>query len=399
LNRYTYTHNNPVGYIDPSGYDPIYARGGDGVVRQVDTSQPIYAIGGDGQVRQIDISQPVYAIGGDGEVTQVNFEKSSSSVNDSEKINELAKLDISYGRKSNDTGYFQSQLAALGYYSGISSRPVDNEFGMLTLAAFLRFQLQNGWLWDDLFNNDGLYKGVDLLTLLTLNGSIEELIQNGFSYSGSDSYNPANETFVRNGLIYRVGSSAFSPINPEMDTNLLIQTIVWDSLISRGFSKAQVAGIMGNAMQESGWNPLRRGSNNQYWGLFQLNATMSRELQSLYRDAGLDMDTYGYDAKIYQGAGAQYNIPKNDLMKILEIQLEYIYNSKPTGSEWISRLRSASSVEEAAEVFLVQFEGATTSIRTSANEILYYYAYKGSYYQEARLRREYARTYYGIFAP
>ena len=159
----------------------------------------------------------------------------------------------------------------------------------------------------------------------------------------------------------------------------------------------QVAGIMVNAKQESGWNPLRRGSG-QFWGLFQVGKSKALELEKKYKAAGLDMSKYGYNISKYQGAGAQKNIPSKDLSKIVDIQLKYIYTCKPTGADWVSSLRKAKKVNEAAEIFVVKFEGATTSKHIEDNKIKYYSAYKGKYYQDAKKRRDYAADCYNSFA-
>ena len=183
----------------------------------------------------------------------------------------------------------------------------------------------------------------------------------------------------------------------ELSAQEFIQKTVWDFFIDKGFSEEQVAGIMGNAMQESSWNPLRRGTNSGYWGLFQINSTMATELEEKYRASGLDMSKYGYNESINQGIGAEANISREDLAMILEIQLDYVYGVRPTGSDWISAVSNATSVEVAAEAFLVRFEGATTSNKIEDNKILYYELKKGHYYQETDKRREYAKEYYQLY--
>jgi len=189
--------------------------------------------------------------------------------------------------------------------------------------------------------------------------------------------------------------------------DLFIQTTVWNYLINKGFTKQQVAGIMGNAMQESGWNPLRRGGSSQYWGLFQIGSTgqymgvakhLAEELHKKYAEAGLDVNAYGYNVSTYQGIGAQSNIPSNDLRKILAVQLDFVYDCRPTSLDWITPLKSATSVEEAAEVFLVRFEGAVSTNKIPDNMISYFTPFIGAYYQETKKRRDYALYYYGQFS-
>ena len=178
-------------------------------------------------------------------------------------------------------------------------------------------------------------------------------------------------------------------------STLRLQTYVWDFFTERGFSDIQAAGIMGNIMQESSWNPLCLGVGSSFWGLFQLNEELALELESLYRDVGLDMALYGYNVSKYQAIGAEKYIPFGDLMPILETQLWFVYNKcKPTGSDWESVLRTANTTNEAAEMFLVLFEGARGS-KVSENLLLYYRA--GGYFQDAEKRRNHVAYYYDMF--
>jgi hypothetical protein len=124
-----------------------------------------------------------------------------------------------------------------------------------------------------------------------------------------------------------------------------IQTPLWSFFIGKGFTSAQAAGIMGNAEQESSWNPLRRGSGSQFWGLFQINRTLATALEDEYKAAGLDMTKYGYSVSTYQGIGAQNKISVEDMTTILDVQLYYIYGVKPTGADWITPLSKTTSAD------------------------------------------------------
>jgi len=164
--------------------------------------------------------------------------------------------------------------------------------------------------------------------------------------------------------------------------------------MNKGFTAEQVAGIMGNAEQESSWNPLRRRGKSQYWGLFQIDKTLSIELEKLYKASGLDMTKYGYNVALYNSIGSHTKIPVEDMSVILDMQLNFIYNQKPTSLDWITPLRNATSVNEATEVFLVRFEGAKSTIKSDDNKIKYYNNYIGTFYQETAKRRELAQKYY-----
>ena len=190
----------------------------------------------------------------------------------------------------------------------------------------------------------------------------------------------------------------WSPAVTVVDVNTFIQETVWNYFIGKGFSKKQVAGIMGNVMQESGWNPLSRSSGSSYWGLVQLNSTLSSQLNTAYSNAGLNMSDYGYTVSKYQGAGAQNNIPINDLTIILSVQLNFIYGCTPTGGNWKTPLGASASIEESAEIFLTVFEGAVSTNPVAANKIIYYTPYLNKYYQGAEQRRNSAVVYYNKFA-
>lgn len=106
------------------------------------------------------------------------------------------------------------------------------------------------------------------------------------------------------------------------------------------------------------------------------------------------MKKYGYNVSTYQTANGKKKIPKKDLPKILKCQLDFIYDCKPTEQKWIKPLKKAKSVEEATEIFLVKFEGATSDKTTEENRINYYSYKIGKYYQETAKRRKYAKEIY-----
>ena|GEM_PF-2634372 len=176
-----------------------------------------------------------------------------------------------------------------------------------------------------------------------------------------------------------------------------IKNTVWE-FFSDKFTQEQTAGIMGNIMQESTWNPLCRDAGRSFWGLTQINKNLSLELETKYKAAGLDMTKYGYDSWKYHKIGDEKNIPREDLEIILDVQLNHIYNCRPTDLDWISKLNNTSSVEEATECFLIYYEAATTSKTGSEHNITHYSSHIGRKYQEAKKRREYALKYYNEYA-
>jgi len=202
--------------------------------------------------------------------------------------------------------------------------------------------------------------------------------------------------------LQRMNDAAQARDLSDLDGDLLVQTMVWNFFIDKGFTEAQVAGIMGNVFQESSWNPLRRETGSSFWGLFQISNQynpLADGLEERFREAGLDISRFGYDVSTYQGIDARHNIPREYLERIVAIQLEYIYTLRPTAQDWETPLRNATTPEEAAEVFVVRYLGAINTRDTprEGDRLLYHEA-SHSYWQNVDARRGFARRYYDEFA-
>jgi hypothetical protein len=162
---------------------------------------------------------------------------------------------------------------------------------------------------------------------------------------------------------------------------------LWNLLASKAqFNDAQIAGVLGNVRAESSYNPLIRSSSG-YMGLFQwdkdgrwppLYAILQAEGLGQYFDGSY---THNSDA-----------VPQGDFDRILEIQIDYALSESRGG--WIEKVRSAQTPEEAAEIFLIYFEGAIAtkdSQRIPSNQIMHYAPKIGEYYQATTERRTFAR--------
>jgi hypothetical protein len=173
-------------------------------------------------------------------------------------------------------------------------------------------------------------------------------------------------------------------------------------LLEHGFSAVQAAGIIGNAQQESGLWPLVRsgGGSGNYWGLFQWDID-GREagLRQKMIDSGYEQYTSGHAEYYTAGSEASQNISPTVLADIIRIQVEYALSEIRTfqGTGWIEHVRATSSPDEAAEAFLVIFEGAIagSDAQIEANRIDFWAPALGRYYQEAVKRREYANNVAG----
>ena len=158
---------------------------------------------------------------------------------------------------------------------------------------------------------------------------------------------------------------------------------IWNYFIKKGFNDAQTAGILGNAMAESGLEPTR-SSNGNYWGIFQWGYGRKDSLFSKLRAKGLEQ----YTSSEYWGSGASKKIASADFDRILAVELDHTLSEKDRN--WQSEIKKQSTPESAAEVFLTLFERAVNG----ESEILYYEPFVGLKYQGTKRRRDYAREYY-----
>jgi hypothetical protein len=167
-------------------------------------------------------------------------------------------------------------------------------------------------------------------------------------------------------------------------------------LMGQGFTAAQAAGVIGNGMQESGLWPLALSASGSYFGIFQWGGSRLETLRQKMIDSG-----YGEYA-----ANAEYRNQNNEMSKaipqdviddILGLQLEYAIEESPNRYNWVDKMKSTTTVEEATEAFLYWFEGAVAgeNAQTEDNLMRYYETSIGLYYQEARQRREYALSVAG----
>ena len=160
-----------------------------------------------------------------------------------------------------------------------------------------------------------------------------------------------------------------------------------DFFSERGYNDAQIAGIVGNAEIESGLKP-SRGVQGGGFGLFQLmDCTQRQEMLAEFDDQGVGKyatsDYWAFDASDFD--------TEADFNTFMDVMLDYTMN--PDDPTWMEELYTATSPEEAAEIFLVHYERAVNG----SSPIEYYSAYAGRYYQGTSSRREAARRWYNYF--
>ena len=197
------------------------------------------------------------------------------------------------------------------------------------------------------------------------------------------------DMYNKNGIYY------YNPGGNEDNCNTSSTTLsgdetaekIWNFFIQQGFNDAQVAGLLGNGMAESGLSPTR-ASNSSYFGLFQWGGGRKDALFKKFQEAGL----IEYTSSEYWGANADKKIPQDDFDKILQIELEYTMEEKDLN--WQEELKKANTPELAAEIFLTLFERAVGGDQ----EILYYAPYAGRLYQGTKARRDYAKEFYDKYA-
>ena len=162
---------------------------------------------------------------------------------------------------------------------------------------------------------------------------------------------------------------------------------IWNFFIENGFNDAQTSGILGNAMAESGLIPTI-SSSGSYWGIFQWGGGRKDALEEKIKSAGLGE----YLDPSYWGISSEENIPTADLNQLISIQLEHTLSE--TDHDWQNELKSSSSPEESAEIFLTLFERAVGG----ESPILYYQPFSGLLYQATAKRRDYAKDFYNQYA-
>ena len=155
----------------------------------------------------------------------------------------------------------------------------------------------------------------------------------------------------------------------------------------KGYSDAQIAGIVGNAEIESGLEP-SRGISGGGFGLFQLMDCPQRRAMF----GAFDAEGVGkYTTSQYWGLDESDFDNAEDFDKFMTVMLDYTMN--PDDPTWMSEIQTVDSPEAAAEVFLVHYERAING----GSQIEYYAPYAGRYYQATESRREAARRWYEYF--
>ena len=160
-----------------------------------------------------------------------------------------------------------------------------------------------------------------------------------------------------------------------------------DFFSEKGYTDAQIAGIVGNAEIESGLEP-SRGVSGGGFGLFQLmDCEQRREMFAAFDAQGVGK----YATSDYWAFGASDFDSAEDFDTYMDVLLDYTMN--PDDPAWMEELASAETPEEAAEVFLVHYERAVGG----SSPIEYYAPYSGLCYQATGMRRESARRWYEYF--
>lgn len=113
------------------------------------------------------------------------------------------------------------------------------------------------------------------------------------------------------------------------------ENIVWDYLIDAGYSKVQVAGIIGNMWQESGVNPSRHESNGIGFGLVQWSFGRRQQLESFAASKGKSA---------------------SDIYVQLEFLVKELKEGKQLSGTYASQFANPYSVDEATEAFCWGFE-------------------------------------------
>ena len=135
---------------------------------------------------------------------------------------------------------------------------------------------------------------------------------------------------------------------------------IWNYLKSKGFSDCGAAGVMANTQSESGNNP-QNLQNTYEKKLGFTNATYTAAVDSGSYD-NFVRDSAGYGLCQWTFWSRKQNLlrfaqAQKKSIGDLEIQLDFLLKELSEGySSLLDKLRSASSVKEASDAFMLQFE-------------------------------------------
>ena len=181
---------------------------------------------------------------------------------------------------------------------------------------------------------------------------------------------------------------------------------MWNYFRGKGLNEAQTAGILGNAYVESGFTTTRRSSSNSgYFGLFQWDVSNPDTKKMLDKFDSEGLKEYYDDYAKYGGSGGDKDIAGGTINKILQIELDFAWDTWRSSYNWKEKIQGKVGDEKepefAAEVFVVEFEGAIETPSYKGDPLLYYTPtepkWQGKNYQGASNRRSQARKIYDEF--
>lgn len=157
-----------------------------------------------------------------------------------------------------------------------------------------------------------------------------------------------------------------------------VEDMIWNYLHSKGFTDIETAGIMGNLATETGgtYNPTIVNPLG-YWGLVQWGGSRKSSVQDRLSQAGVGSYATANNSDMN-------SIPGDILYSMIKVELDYmIWEGQGNENNFISHIKNASSVNEAAEIFLVDSERAVGG----SSPIKYYAPKMGVMYQGTESRR------------
>lgn len=134
---------------------------------------------------------------------------------------------------------------------------------------------------------------------------------------------------------------------------------IWVFLKKKGLNDYAVAGIMGNLFAESGLSPINlENTYERRWGMSDSEYT-NRVDKGFYTNFAFDGAGYGLAQWTYHTRkAALLNFAKSQNKSIgdLDMQLEFLWNEMRDYGELMDKLANASSVKEASNAVLFEFE-------------------------------------------
>ncbi len=420
LNLYTYCHNDPINYTDPSGHSENYTviPNEDGTLTfkfdSRSNGQDIHVYGGNGDKVIIDSDANIKSVGIHGDVKEVINNGTVENLNSTTGTKIRNNRDVDRMNLGNNT---TSTVDNSGYINDIdigkkSTADIDNSWyiGRITGGDNSKLNL----------NNDGyvgqVFTGQKSENRVRSAGIIGSLVTGDGSNTYTDSYSESNilnysgdgNLFVDGKIIVYMTKYYAHPYELGNDTNIMgflsdikNRTVygkaaddsnrlsfeqmesnaryIYEYLSDKGWTKEAICGLLGNIQQESWFNPGDWQKLNNIklgYGLVQ------------WDDATKFLDWAELNVK------SANKLANNEPNKLMDLELEFLIHSSQskTKREWLATKGYGSP-------YKMTYQNYIQSTASAGDLALVFHAsYERSSDDEGKLnqRKEWANKWYEL---